>query len=106
MRGHVPPGDGRGDGGGARRAPAGLRAAGAAGWRRAAMEVYIPSFRYEESELERGYTVSRAASGRARAARAAREGLRPRRLRRPGRRGRASRRGWGGIGGSSGRGGR
>lgn len=47
----------RGDGGGARRAPAGLRAAGAAGWRRAAMEVYIPSFRYEESELERGYTV-------------------------------------------------
>lgn len=106
VRGHVPPGDGRGDGGGARRAPAGLRAAGAAGWRRAAMEVYIPSFRYEESELERGYTVSRAASGRARAARAAREGLRPRRLRRPGRRGRASRRGWGGIGGSSGRGGR
>uniref|UniRef100_A0A8C9EQQ4 Sorting nexin 24 n=1 Tax=Pavo cristatus TaxID=9049 RepID=A0A8C9EQQ4_PAVCR len=33
------------------------------------MEVYIPSFRYEESELERGYTVSRAAPGRARPAR-------------------------------------
>lgn len=30
------------------------------------MEVYIPSFRYEESELERGYTVSLAAPGRAR----------------------------------------
>uniref|UniRef100_A0A8C9L521 Sorting nexin 24 n=1 Tax=Pavo cristatus TaxID=9049 RepID=A0A8C9L521_PAVCR len=51
------------------------------------MEVYIPSFRYEESELERGYTVSRAAPGRARPARA-REGLRPHRLRRPGRGGR------------------
>lgn len=33
---------------------------GAACGLRAAMEVYIPSFRYEESELERGYTVSRA----------------------------------------------
>ncbi|XP_015705546.1 sorting nexin-24 isoform X2 [Coturnix japonica] len=34
--------------------PAGLRAALC---RCVAMEVYIPSFRYEESELERGYTV-------------------------------------------------
>lgn len=31
------------------------------------MEVFIPSFRYEESELERGYTVRCAGAGHARA---------------------------------------
>lgn len=48
--------DGPADGGGAAAA---LRAAG--------MEVFIPSFRYEESELERGYTVRCAGAGHARA---------------------------------------
>lgn len=31
------------------------------------MEVYIPSFRYEESELERGYTVRGGGAGDPRA---------------------------------------
>lgn len=34
----------------------------------AAMEVYIPSFRYEESDLERGYTVGAGPGARAEAA--------------------------------------
>lgn len=50
--------DGRADGGGAAAA---LRGAG--------MEVFIPSFRYEESELERGYTVRCAGAEHARASR-------------------------------------